>query len=459
VCRWSAIGRGITAARLLAAVLLTPAFAAHASTRPHYGGTLHVESQADPWQSPDSLGRRLVFDSLTRVDSSGALQPALAARWKSQNGDHRWQFWLRPGVHLHDGSPLTPDSVQQSLERSCTQCPWTSVRTLGDSLIFTTASSDPVLPEQLARSQYAIASQDASGNPVGTGAFRFVSNVNYVLSLAAVDDAWQGRPFVDTIEITGRRTVRTQWLDLIAGRADIVDVPVESMREAQQEHIAIVQSNNCDLLVLSISHNGVLADDAQREAMALAVDRASLYSVIFQKQGEMTASLLPNALTGYSFLFPVTRDLAQAQQLRGAGSSAPLTLMVEDTNAAVQLAAERLALNLREAGFHLQIVTRNANATAGSSAPDLQLKRIHLEAGSTQAALEQMLAAFNQPLTDESADPAALYREEASFARLHQALPLLYLPRAVGVGSRVQGLRLSADGMPLLADVSLVDAK
>jgi hypothetical protein len=62
-------------------------------------------------------------------------------------------------------------------------------------------------------------------------------------------------------------------------------------------------------------------------------------------------------------------------------------------------------------------------------------------------------------LTDESADPAALYRQEASFAQTHQVVPLLYLPRSYGVGARVHGLRLSPDGMPQLADVSLEDAK
>src|ERR1035441_5637920 len=156
VCRWSAISRG------MAVLLIASAGTVFARTRPHYGGTLRVETQADPWQAGDRLGRRLVFDSLTRVDSSGAVQPALAVRWKAQNGDHRWQFWLRPGVRFHGGSPLTADSAEQSLERSCKQCPWTSIRTLGDSLIFTTASPDPVLPEELARSQYGIASQDAS---------------------------------------------------------------------------------------------------------------------------------------------------------------------------------------------------------------------------------------------------------------------------------------------------------
>jgi MarR-like DNA-binding transcriptional regulator SgrR of sgrS sRNA len=440
------------------ALLSAVCAAAQAETRPHYGGTLHVEMQADAWQAPDSLGRRLVFDGLTRVDQSGATQPALAIRWQSQNQDHRWQFWLRPGVRFHDDSPLTAEAVAQSLAHSCTKCPWSAMRPLGDSLVFTTEASDPALPAELARSVYAIANQDAGGNPVGTGAFKFVSNTNDLLSLAAVEDAWQGRPFVDAIEIYGRRTVRTQWLDLGAGRADLVDVPVESVRQAQQEHLAIVQSADCDLLALSVLPSGALQDDAQREAISLAVDRAALYSVIFQKQGEMTASLLPNALTGYAFLFPVARNLARAQELHSAGSAVPLTLMVDDTNAAVQLAGERIALNLREVGFRVQVVPRVPNADA-NPAPNLVLRRIHLESADAQAALEEMVGRFNQSLTDASGDPATLYREEASFAQMHQVVPLLYLPRTYGVGPRVHGMRLSPDGVPSLADAWVEDAR
>jgi hypothetical protein len=124
----------------------------------------------------------------------------------------------------------------------------------------------------------------------------------------------------------------------------------------------------------------------------------------------------------------------------------------------MQLAAERIALNLREAGFHVQVTMRSPNAETNTT-PDLALKRIHLESAGAQAALAQMLRAFGQALTDQSPDPAALYREEASFVQTNQVVPLLYLPRSYGVGARVQGLRLSPDGMPLLADVSLEDAK
>ena len=65
------------------------ALSASARTRPHYGGTLRVEVEGDPWQRPGGMARRLVMDGLTTLDPDGAVQPALAIRWASENDDHR----------------------------------------------------------------------------------------------------------------------------------------------------------------------------------------------------------------------------------------------------------------------------------------------------------------------------------------------------------------------------------
>ena len=96
----------------------------------------------------------------------------------------------------------------------------------------------------------------------------------------------------------------------------------------------------------------------------------------------------------------------------------------------------------------------------GRWAPELVLRRIHLENGDAQASLQQMLAAFHQSLTEPGADPATLYREESVFLQTHLAVPLLYLPRALWCGDRASmDWKLSADGLPELGDVSLEDAK
>ena len=106
---------------------------------------------------------------------------------------------------------------------------------------------------------------------------------------------------------------------------------------------------------MQVADSGVLGNPNLRAAISLAIDRGALSNVIFQKQGEVTASLLPAALTGYSFLFPTARDLNKAHELRGGLAPPPLTMIVEG-DGAMQLAAQRIALNLHEANFTVQVV-------------------------------------------------------------------------------------------------------
>lgn len=444
--------RQIAISCLMAALTLPAA----ARTRPHYGGTLRVEIEGDPWQRPGGLARRLVLDGLTAMSADGIAQPALAVEWKSESDNHRWQFHLRSGVHFHDGTPLNSLSVVASLTGLCgAACPWTAIHAVGSSVIFTSDSPLPNLPELLAGDEYRIALAGA-GNPVtapiGTGPFQFTGFANGVLSLAANDNCWQGRPFLDAVEIRAHRSVHDQWLDITVGRADLVDVPAEQVHQAHDQRLTVVVSPPVTLLALTVSDSGVLANPSLRAAIALAVDRSALSNVIFQKQGEITASLLPAEVTGYSFLFPSDRDLSKAHELRGGATPAPLTLGAEG-GAAMQLAAQRIALNLRDAGFNIQV----ANAGAPQHI-DLTLRRFTLESNLPQAALESILRAAGLAVPVLESTPEGLYKIERQVLDTHMIIPLLYLPRAYAIGGRVRDLRLSLDGAPQLAGVSLEDA-
>jgi MarR-like DNA-binding transcriptional regulator SgrR of sgrS sRNA len=422
-----------------------------ARTRPHYGGTLRVEIEGDPWQRAGSLARRLTLDGLTRMDADGAAHPALAVRWESENEDHRWQFRLRPGVHFHDGSPLTSVAVVTALNAVCgTNCPWTAIHAVGSSVVFTGDAPMPNLPALLSGEEYLIAG-DAGGN-IGTGPFQLNGFNNGVLTLAANENCWQGRPFVDAIEIRVHRSIRDQWLDLSVGRADLAEVPAEQLRQAREQRLTVLQSPPVTLLALSVASSGVLGNPDLRAAVALAIDRGALSNVIFQKQGEVTASLLPSALTGYSFLFPAERDLNKSHEKHGGLTPPPLTMTTEG-GSAMQLAAQRIALNLHDAGFTVQVV-----AAGGARPADLALRRLPLALNQPQAALEAMLrgAGVQAPVLEQT--PAGLYKVERDFLETHTLIPLLYLSRAYAIGGRVRDLRLSADGTPLLADASLEDA-
>lgn len=447
----------------LAGLLLCLTLSAAARTRPHYGGTLRIETQGDAWQMPDGIARRLVLDTLTTVADTGGAQPALAVRWESQNAGHHWEFWIRPGVHFQDGEAVTSDTVAAALTEVCARpapgmgaCPWRMVHGVGPSVVFTSDVPVPDLPELLAQTEFAIARQDASGAVIGTGPFRVTGYANGALSLVANDDCWSGRPFADAVEVRTRRTVRDQWLDLSVGKTDIVEVPPELLRQAEQQHLNVLVSRPVDLLALTIAPKGWFGSREVRQAAALAVDRTALYNVIFQKQGEVTANLLPQELSGYAFLFASDRDLDRARALRGGATSSPLVLGVDDSSSGTtgQLVAERLALDLHEAGLNVQVAPAGSRQTSA-----LVLRRVHLEATSPEAGLDEMLAHFGQNGSVAGTDAASLWQEERGVLENETIVPLLWLPRAWAAGERVRDLRLLSDGEPDLSDASLEGPK
>jgi peptide/nickel transport system substrate-binding protein len=439
----------------ISCLIVTLALSASARTRQHYGGTLHIETESDPWQKPDGPARRLVLDGLTVRDVNGRVQPALAAEWNSENDDHRWQFRLRPGVHFHDGSALTSVGVVASLNMACpSNCPWTSVRAAGSSVVFIGDSAMPNLPALLADNEFlitatAIADGNTPSTPIGTGPFQFISLTNGVLTLTANESCWQGRPFIDTIEMRVHRAVHDQWLDLSVGRADVVEVPAEQLRLAQQQRLTMVVSRPVSLLELQIVGTGALANPMLRASIAQAVDRDTLYNVIFQKQGAVTASLLPQSLTGYSFLFPVDRNLSKAHELRG-GLTLPLLTLSANSGATMQLAAQRLALNLHEAGFNVQVTDAQHS--------DMVLRTLPLEGDEPAAVWAVLLRSAGQVAPAVEPSSASLYKVEHEVLDAHMLIPLLDLPRAYAISGRVRDLHLRADGMLDLAQASLEDS-
>ena len=443
-----------TASLLLAAssvVLLLAS--AGARTRSRQGGTLRVETRADASQWMNSALRTLVFDSLTQLDSAGSVQPALAVRWESQSDDRRWQLWLRPGVRFQDGTPFSAATVVQSLTAGdCSGCPWRSVHAAGDAVVFESETAVPNLPAILANSRYAIVRKDESGNLVGTGAFRYASTSNGGVMLNAVDDTWRSRPFVNAIEVRGGRSLRDQWMDVSAGRADVVEVPADQLRRAQQDHMHLLVSRDSDLIALVVDDKSPATQDARvREVLSMSLDRASLFNVVFQKEGEVSASLLPNWLSGYGFL--MNPAPAHANALPGSvNRGAELTLSVDGGDPVLQLIAERLALNARDAGLNVR-----ALPTASRSA--LRLIRVHLEETNPAAAFADITAQLAMGERVPPNDVAAVFHQEQEALAKHTVIPLLYLPRAVTLSPRVHDFVLGSDGMIRSADFWLEDGK
>jgi ABC-type transport system substrate-binding protein len=226
------------------------------------------------------------------------------------------------------------------------------------------------------------------------------------------------------------------------------------LRQAQQQHLSVLASDPVDLLFLQLADSGALANPHLRRAISLAIDRRALRNVIFQGQGEISASVLPDGVSGYSFLFPATRDLGRAQELRAGATPATLVLAVENENAELHLAAERIALNLHEAGIQVKIAFGS-----GGAKPDMVLRQFHLEASGPRAALDEVAGAIGQTATVTGTDVASIYLGERDLLEAGTVVPLLWLPRAYAISERVRDLRLAVDGDPLIGNAALEDVK
>jgi ABC-type oligopeptide transport system substrate-binding subunit len=92
----------------------------------------------DPAVQADAGSAQVVaqlFESLTDVDSSQHVQPALAGSWETQNGGKRVVFHLRSGLTFSDGSPLTAADVVKSWMRVLSPSKPSQLASLLDSVV------------------------------------------------------------------------------------------------------------------------------------------------------------------------------------------------------------------------------------------------------------------------------------------------------------------------------------
>jgi ABC-type transport system substrate-binding protein len=206
------------------------------------------------------------------------------------------------------------------------------------------------------------------------------------------------------------------------------------------------------VLALELGDAGALANPNLRAAIACAIDRNALANVIFQKQGRASAALLPQNISGFAFLFPAERDLNKAHELRGGITPPTLTLQA-DGGGTHQLAAQRIALNLRDAGFNVQIVG------PGTKTADMRLRIFRIGGADAAADLAQIAFATAQSIQAGGVDLGAAYSAERSLLDRRTLIPLVHLPRAYAVSARVRDLQLRYDGTPALDGASLEAAK
>jgi hypothetical protein len=253
----------------------------------------------------------------------------------------------------------------------------------------------------------------------------------------ADENAGGGRPFLGSVEFHLGRALRDQASDLDLGKADVVELgPGELRRQPAGRRVW----SSSPVRVLALVFAPRYEDARVREALALAVDRSAIHTVLLQRQGEISGALLPQWLSGYAFLFPAAADLGRARQL--APGARPITLGVSD--AAARPIAERIALNARDAGLVVSVTPQTANA-------DVVLAELRIASADPAKALAQIAEALGLPAPPReaspntapnaaaNASPEQAYAAERALLEGFRVIPLIHLPDVYGVGPRVKG--------------------
>ena len=415
--------------------LISLACAAAAGTRPHYGGTLRIALQSAPaalelpsaasptdyWDLARVLS--LVADNLVGIDAQGRPQPALATSWQSDSISRHFQFTLRRGVKLHDGSPASPEAIAKIL--AALHPDWT-VRASADGITIDPEAANPALLAELALPHNLIITRNAAGIPIGTGPFRVADfQPAKSLKLIASEDYWAGRPYLDSIEIEFGRSLRDQGLALELGRADVIEAAPQATASSR-----VRTSLTVELLALSFTPSTRAQDVHLREAIALSIDRKPIQAVLLKGAAEPAASLLPNWMTGYAAAFPTQPNLQRAKVLLADSRQPALTLSYDPRDPQAQLIAERIALNAREAGITIQV--------SMSGADDLRLVRLALPSPAPALSLRDTARQLALPAPVlHGTTVEDLYQAEHILLDGYSVIPLFHLPIASAASPRL----------------------
>ena len=451
------IRHGLLGAALIASIIATmlattiASTIAAAETRPHYGGTLRVMLQSAPealdlpanatptdyWDAARTLS--LVGDTLVKLDAQGRPQPALAVAWQSDASARHWQFTLRRGVKFHDGSAASPAAIAQILGALH---PGWIVRAAADSVSIESETPMPSLLAELALPRNLLLKRKTMTIGFPSAPARSSSpsgNRGKLLKLAANEESWAGRPFVDAIEIEFGKSLRDQAIALELDKTDVIEAAPQAASGSQRHGTSSSLSLPVELLALVFSANSKAQDPRLREALALAIDRKPIQSVLLKGAGEPTASILPNWMTGYSAVFSAQANPQRARTLLADSRQPALNLSYglsyDPRDPQAQLIAERIALNAREVGITVQVSL--------SGAEDIRLMRVVLPSPDPATSLAEAARQLGLPQPGFSATPRGnslddLYQAERSLLDGYAVIPLFHLPVASAASARVR---------------------
>jgi ABC-type transport system substrate-binding protein len=319
--------------------------------------------------------------------------------------------------------------------------------------------------------------RDADGEfagAAGSGAFRVTAfDAGKRAVLAANEEFREGRPFVDSIEISMGRAAHERIVDLELNKTDLVEIAPQDARRAAEQGVRVSVSQPDELLALvfvsattKANTAGAASKNLAGQALSLAIDRVAIVNFILQKTGEPAGGLLPQWSSGTALLFPSAApsaaDLEHAKELsKQIAAAGPLVLGYDSADPLEQSLAERIVVNAKEAGMAVRaqaIPVAGAERSRGGALQaghvDVGLMRWRMTSPLPGDALRDFLSRiYAGPLAGieagalpEAASPEDIYKQQRAVLSTYRVVPLVWLPQVYGLSARVRDWKAPGPG-------------
>jgi ABC-type uncharacterized transport system, periplasmic component len=240
---------------------------------------------ADLLYSFDSHLIRQIFDRLLRFDEQlGKIVPMLAHFWSANADATEWTFYLRKGVRFHNGQELLSRDVLFALERlqNAAANSWllrevVSMETAGPRVLrvklrrtnrifdrFMCSAAASIVPYGFAGSK----EEEFWKQPIGTGPFQLSMWTNGRIRLDANDNYFQGRAYLDEVDIVIMPEDCSQDIDKLAKVHHSLDTMRMVQRTTQEEWQELEKlCQGCVLLNWNVAAEGPQQSEAFRQAV------------------------------------------------------------------------------------------------------------------------------------------------------------------------------------------------
>lgn len=318
----------------------------------------------------------VIMEGLVTFDRNLGLDPRLATSWELADDLMSLTFFLREGVHYHNGHPFTSDDVRYTFETvldeefgARNRALYTSIESIETpddyTVIFHLNKPNVFLINNLARMSILPndPSIDHDTHPMGTGPYKFVSRTrDERFVMERNEDYWGGTGPLKRLEFRVIPENNTRLLAFEAGEIDVTQsvIPaVELERLEADDRFVMERTAGTGYTYLAFNNQVEPLDNPLvRKALNYLVPRQGIVDQVLNGNGFLGISMILPSMVWFNpdvEIYDYNPELArELLEEAGVDFSQPLRLTTSEDAARMQI-AEILAFEFGQIGLNIEV--------------------------------------------------------------------------------------------------------